>query len=137
MRTKKKANPAPESVAASAATEGDHQRPQVQELGLTGEGVERIQIDALDEAIRDYVKYRDARISKGMEEKKNKKLVLALMEKHNLGSYTVDDVVCVRKPKDETESIKVINKADYTGNPQQTTMAAGGEPTEAEEEGED
>ena len=116
---KKNAAGAPQSAAAAAAAANeppDHVRPQSPELGLTGDGVALPSIPALDEAVRDYVKFRDARIAKGLEEKKNKKLVLALMEKHNLGSYKVDDLVVVRKPKDETESIKVMAAADYSGD---------------------
>ena len=131
MAAKKKKKPAgvaPESAAASAAAAGeDPVRPQVQELGLKGDGVERPSIPALDEAVRDYVKFRDARIAKGVEEKKNKKLVLALMDKAGLGSYKVDDLVVVKKPKDETESIKVMAAADYTGDPAQPDHTEGGE----------
>ena len=127
-KKKKPAGVAPESAAASAAAAGeDPVRPQVQELGLKGDGVERPSIPALDEAVRDYVKFRDARIAKGVEEKKNKKLVLALMDKAGLGSYKVDDLVVVKKPKDETESIKVMAAADYTGDPAQPDHTEGGE----------
>lgn len=115
MASKKK-SPAPESVAASEhATEP--KRGKVIELpGMVGEGVEKPQVPALDEAVLDYVKSRDQRIAFGVEEKANKALILALMEKHNLGSYEVDDLVVVKKPKDATASIKVVSKADYTGD---------------------
>ena len=83
--------------------------------GMVGDGVAKPNIEALNEAVGEYVVHRDARLAAGLEEKTNKKLVLALMEKHKLGSYEVDDMVVVRKPKDETESIKVVSKADYTG----------------------
>lgn len=113
--TNKKKSPAPESVAASErATEPS--RPRVIELGLTGEGVERPHIEALDRAVLDYVDVRDKRIAFGIDERANKTLILALMEKHNLGSYEVDDLVVVKKPKDATASIKVVSKADYTGD---------------------
>lgn len=82
---------------------------------MVGDGVAKPQIDALDDAVMDYVKERDARIEHGVKEKTNKKLVLALMEKHALASYEVNDLVVVKKPKDDTASIKVVSKADYLG----------------------
>lgn len=85
--------------------------------GMVGDGVAKPQIEALDGAVQDYVKARDKRIAAGVDEKTNKKLILALMDKHNLGSYEVDDLVVIRKPKDETASIKVMAAADYTGDP--------------------
>lgn len=107
---------APQSAAAAEHAEtGEHRRPQVQELGLKGDGVARAEIPALDEAVREYVLYRDKRIAAGIEEKRLKKQVIALMHGHKLGSYEVDDLVVVCKPKDETESIKVVAKADYVG----------------------
>ena len=117
MASKKK-SPAPESVAASEhAAEETPKRGKVIELpGMVGEGVEKPQVDALDDAVRDYVTTRDKRIAFGVEEKANKSLILALMEKHNLGSYEVDDLVVLKKPKDATASIKVVSKADYTGD---------------------
>ena len=85
--------------------------------GMVGDGVAKPDVPALDEAVLDYVKERDKRIEHGVKEKTNKKLILALMDKHALGSYSVDDMVVVRKPKDETASIKVMAAADYTGDP--------------------
>lgn len=109
---------APQSAAAAEHAEtGEHRRPQVQELGLKGDGVAKPEIPVLDEAVRDYVTYRDKRLAAGIEEKRLKKQVIALMHGHKLGSYEVDDMVVVCKPKDETESIKVVAKADYTGDP--------------------
>lgn len=118
-RTKKQ--PTPESVKASehatepAAPEGG--RKIIDLPGMVGDGVAKIKIDALDNAVLDYVQQRDLRIEHGLKEKTNKKLVLALMEKHNLGTYEVDDMVVVKKPKDDTASIKVVSKADYVGDP--------------------
>jgi hypothetical protein len=110
------ANPAPQSAAAAEhAATGEHRRPQVQELGLKGEGVAKPEVPALDEAVREYVSYRDKRLAAGVEEKRLKKQVIALMHGHKLVTYEVDDMVVISKPKDETESIKVMAKADYTG----------------------
>ena len=82
---------------------------------IEGEGVATPKIEALDSAVLDYVKERDERMKHGLEEKKNKQLILALMDKHKLSSYAVDDLVVVSKPKDETASIKVMSRADYEG----------------------
>ena len=118
MAAKKKKAPVMESVAASEhATEGETKRKVIDLPGMVGEGVEKPHYPELDSAVLEYVKHRDKRIAFGIEEKTQKKLVLALMEAHKLGSYEVDDMVVVRKPKDETESIKVMAKADYTGEP--------------------
>lgn len=38
------------------------------------------------------------------------------MEAKNLGSYEVDGMVVVKKPKDDTASIKVVALADYSGD---------------------
>lgn len=115
------AEPTPQSVAASEhATEGSTARKVIDLPGMVGDGVAKPKIDALDDAVLGYVKWRDERIERGVKEKAEKKLVLALMEKHNLGSYEVDDMVVVRKPRDETASIKVVAKADYTGDPDPT-----------------
>lgn len=92
------------------------EKPRKGELpGMVGDGVAKPQFDALDDAVREYVTYRDKRIAAGIEEKTKKKLVLALMENHKLSSYEVDDLVVVKKPKDDTASIKVVAKADYVG----------------------
>jgi hypothetical protein len=111
-----------QSVGASeAATEGKTQRKVIELPGMVGDGVAKPEIPALDDAVLDYVKERDKRIEHGVKEKTNKKLILALMDKHNIGSYEVDDMVVVRKPKDETASIKVMAAADYTGDPANPT----------------
>lgn len=107
---------APQSVAAAEHADAVKNKRKVHDLpGMVGDGVSKPEIPELDDAVIEYVKHRDKRMKEGLEEKTNKKLVLALMEKHKLGSYEVDDMVVVRKPKDETESIKVVSKADYTG----------------------
>lgn len=96
--------------------EGEEPKPRKGELpGMVGDGVSTPQIQALDDAITEYVEYRDKRIAAGIEEKTKKKLVLALMENHKLSSYEVDDLVVIKKPKDDTASIKVMAKADYVG----------------------
>lgn len=107
---------APESAAASEhATEGSHKR--ILELpGMVGDGVAKPEIPALDEAVLEYVKERDARLLHGVAEKELKTRILALMDGHQLGSYEVDNYVVVKKPKDATASIKVVSAADYTGN---------------------
>jgi hypothetical protein len=84
--------------------------------GMVGDGVAKPHVEALDDAVREYVEMRDKRMSFGIEEKQRKTLVLALMDRHNLSSYEVDDMVVVKKPKDATASIKVVSKADYTGD---------------------
>jgi len=104
------------------ATHRRHRRVAVgREVLRLVEGVAKPEIPALDDAVLDYVKERDKRIEHGVKEKTNKKLILALMDKHNIGSYEVDDMVVVRKPKDETASIKVMAAADYTGDPANPT----------------
>lgn len=133
---KKKAAGAPQSAAAAAAADPQEpqRRPQPQEFDLKGEGVERPCIPALDEAGRDYIKHRDARMEQGRKEKENKTLVLALMDKHKLGSYKVDDFVLVVKPKDATARIEVKAASDYSGD--QPTGDAGKEPDPADPENE-
>lgn len=126
MAAKKKKPPVMESVAASEhAAEGESKRKVIELPGMVGEGVEKPHYPELDAAVLEYVKYRDKRMAFGIEEKTQKKLVVALMSAHKLGSYEVDDMVVVRKPKDETESIKVVAKADYTGEPQDPEDAEG------------
>lgn len=84
---------------------------------MVGDGVAKPHVEALDDAVREYVESRDKRIAHGVDEKQRKTLVLALMDRHNLSSYEVDDLVVVKKPKDATASIKVVSKADYVGDP--------------------
>jgi hypothetical protein len=111
---KKKADPGPSEPYAPDASP----KPRSSDLpGMVGDGVAKPQVPALDEAVVEYVEHRDKRIAAGVEEKSRKKLVLALMERHNLASYEVDDLVVVKKPKDDTASIKVVAKADYLGTP--------------------
>lgn len=83
---------------------------------MVGDGVAKPEIPALDEAVLEYVKERDARLLHGVAEKELKTRILALMDGHQLGSYEVDNYVVVKKPKDATASIKVVSAADYTGN---------------------
>jgi hypothetical protein len=129
---KKKAAGAPQSAAAAAAADPQEpqRRPQPQEFDLKGEGVERPCIPALDEAGRDYITFRDARMEAGRKEKENKTLVLALMDKHKLGSYKVDDFVLIVKPKDATARIEVKAASDYSGD--QPTGDAGSDPADPE-----
>lgn len=135
---KKKAAGAPQSAAAAAAADPQEpkapHRPEPGELGLQGEGVERPCIPALDEAGRDYIAFRDARMEAGRKEKDNKTLVLALMDKHKLGSYKVGDFVLIKKPKDATAAIEVKAASDYTGDP---TPPAGSDPDDPENENPD
>lgn len=105
-------------VAAPEQPEPKQKKPKTQELGLTGEGVEKKSYPELDSAVLSYVENRDKRIAAGVEEKKDKKLVLAIMDKNNIQKYEVDSYVVLKKPKDETESLKVVNKADYEGDPE-------------------
>ncbi len=106
-----------QSVAASEhATEGSTSRKVVDLPGMVGEGVEKPHYPELDDAVVLYVKERDLRIKHGITEKTQKKLILALMEAKSLGSYEVDDMVVVKKPKDDTASIKVVALADYSGD---------------------
>jgi len=107
-----------QSVAASEqAAEGRTSRKNPDLPGMVGDGVAKPQIPALDDAVTEYVKERDKRMEHGIKEKTLKKQVVALMMGHKLGSYEVDDMVVVVKHKDETETIKVVAKADYTGVP--------------------
>ncbi len=125
MATKKKKPAAMESVAASEhATEGVTQRKVIELPGMVGEGVEKPHYPELDEAVLLYVKHRDLRMKHGIDEKTQKKLVLAIMDAKSLGSYEVDDMVVVKKPKDDTASIKVVALADYTGDPSGETDEA-------------
>jgi hypothetical protein len=113
----KKKKPAPSEPYAPPE---EPPKPKAKDLpGMVGDGVSKPQIPALDDAVREYVHYRDLRITNGTEEKLKKKLVLALMENNKppLASYEVDDLVVVKKPKDDTASIKVVSKADYVGEP--------------------
>lgn len=111
-----------QSVGASeAATEGKTQRKVIELPGMVGDGVAKPNYPELDSYVIEYVEHRDKRILAGAEEKKFKKLVLAFMDAKKLGSYEVDDMVVVRKPKDETASIKVMAAADYTGDPANPT----------------
>jgi hypothetical protein len=123
---RKKAKPANEptppavfqSVAASEhATEGETIRKVIELPGMVGEGVEKPVYPELDAAVFDYVAARDSRMLHGLEEKTQKTLILAIMDAKKLGSYEVNDLVVVRKPKDETSSLKVVSKADYVGEP--------------------
>jgi hypothetical protein len=118
-RKKKAAAAAPESVAAAEHANGESKprRKNIDLPGMLGDGVAKPEIPELDDAVLSNVKHRDKRQEEGMKEQSEKKLVLALMEKHKLGSYEVDDMVVVRRPKDATASIKVMAKADYTGDP--------------------
>lgn len=110
MATKKKPQPETETEKKPAGR-------KIQELpGMKGKGVEQTQIAALDEAIADYIPARDKRLAAGLEEKKNKTLIIALMKKHNLGSYNYDDFVVVIEPKDISDNLKVVAKADYEGD---------------------
>lgn len=107
----------PESAAASEhATEGSHKRTIIDLPGMVGDGVAKPEIPALDEAVLEYVKERDARLIHGVKEKELKAQILALMDGYKLGSYEVNDYVVVKKPKDATASIKVVSAADYTGD---------------------
>jgi putative ribosome biogenesis GTPase RsgA len=118
MPAKKKKETELQSVAASEhATEGSTARKMPDLPGMVGDGVAQQEVPALDEAVVDYVSERDKRIEHGVKEKANKKLILALMDKHSLASYKVDDYVVVKKPKDDTASIKVVSAADYVGDP--------------------
>jgi hypothetical protein len=115
-RNRKKKEAAPESAAASEhATEGKSERKMPDLPGVEGEGVSIVKIEALEEECPRYIKFRDLRMTEGLEERKSKKLIMALMDKHNLGSYSFDDVVFELKPKDETKTLKVTKKADYVG----------------------
>jgi len=123
---RKKAKPANEptppavfqSVAASEhATEGETIRKVIELPGMVGEGVEKPVYPELDAAVIEYGKARDQRMAFGLEEKTQKALVLAIMDARQLGSYEVDDMVVVKKPKDATASIKVVSKSDYVGEP--------------------
>jgi hypothetical protein len=84
--------------------------------GIQGEGVAQTQVAALEDAIADYIPARDKRLAAGLEEKKNKVLIIALMKKHGLGSYQYDDLVVVIEPKDITDDLKLVAKADYEGH---------------------
>lgn len=118
MPAKKKKETELQSVAASEhATEGSSVRKMPDLPGMVGDGVAQPDVPALDEAVVEYVKERDTRIVHGVQEKACKKLILALMEKHGFASYKVDDYVVVKKPKDDTASIKVMSAADYVGDP--------------------
>jgi len=118
MAARKKKAKEMESVAASEhATEGETKRKVIELPGMIGEGVEKPHYPELDEAVLLYVKHRDLRMKHGIDEKTQKKLVLAIMDAKSLGSYEVDDMVVVKKPKDDTASIKVVALADYTGEP--------------------
>lgn len=124
MAAKKKTEPkppkstaAPQSAAAAEHSATGSSRRKVQELpGIVGDGVATPKVEALDDAIADYLPARDKRIAAGVEEKKNKVLIIALMKKHNIGSYEYDDHVVVVEPKDITDSLKVVAKADYDGS---------------------
>jgi len=63
-----------------------------QELGLTGKGVERVQIKAVDSAIMRYVAARDERMELTKKEVETKKALIKLLRdnKEKIGSTVVD-----------------------------------------------
>lgn len=66
-------------------------RQEQEEIGLTGPGVERKKIKALEDAIYDWNAAKEKRMKLAESEAEKKSVVLALMEKHAVNLYRYED----------------------------------------------
>ena len=79
---------------------------------MTGAGVEKVVVPAIESAADAYVELRDSRIATGIEEKKAKAALLGAMHAAGVVCYEYDSKVVTITPKDSTENVKVKTKDD-------------------------
>ena len=107
---------------AVESTNNQRKKEKTQELGLTGPGVERVSIKAVDRAVDRYVAVRDERMELTKKEVEKKIELIAIMKEHKdkigvdaEGSmvYRHDDLlVTLRHGKDD---LKVRTSEDEEG----------------------
>ena len=78
---------------------------------MKGKGVERQEIQAIDDASDSYVAARDARLKSGLEEQHAKKVLIDLMNKYGLAKYEYEGRIVILEPTDFTLKVKV--KPEY------------------------
>ncbi len=80
--------------------------------GIKGQGVELPSIPAIDDAIEEYVKWRDKRMACTPKEVETKAALLRLMKKHKVETYSHDELVATIVPEEETVKVKKARVAD-------------------------
>jgi hypothetical protein len=88
------------------------QRRQGDPPAMTGPGVEKGRVPAVEEAANTYVRHRDARMKLVLLEAESKARLIGAMRAHGLSVYDYDSYVVTLTPKDDTPSVKVIKKKD-------------------------
>lgn len=86
------------------------------ELGLKGDGVERKEIEALNDAAEDYRRKRDKRMQETPKEKEAKTKLIALMESHKLKHYSYEDAQGVVQDVDLVEVAASVKVKKHDGD---------------------